>query len=691
MRKLNSLRVKLTAFFLIPVIFIIIVGYTAYSIASKGTQETYESNAVTALEQIANYYELTFEVVESKTEQLSGLSELKNYYGGAYTDVDESRSALSDIYRSAKNLAQADNIVGDLSILSYKQTSFSVANGNYLMFEYGGTSAANEFEKTGDYALLTASSSEGAWMGTRTFIDSYEKANNLESTPYCAVYVKPFYNSLGEKLGYISTDIKLDTSLDALESINLGEGSTFAFITSDGIETNMNGKSDPNETIFANTTFIDDVHAATTSSGFEWMKDAADGKVYLYVFAKVRESGAVICGRIPESVISGSVDSIRLASIIVVILATVVSSAVGIVVSNSIGSTVKSISNGFEQAAQGDLTVAIKSKRKDEFGALSASANKMMENTKRLLLKISATADSLKKSSVDIGGASGSLVTASENITNSVDEIRQGLDQQANDAGDCLAEADKLTEKIEVVRENVKAIDDMAADADESVKNGIQAVENLKTKANETVEVTKSVIVDIEALAAETSSIENIIATINDIASQTNLLSLNASIEAARAGEAGKGFSVVAEEIRKLAEQSAVSAGEIGTIITAVSAKTEKTAGAAKHAEEIVKQQEEAVATTLSEFNIINENVKTIASHLKEIGLQVVEMEKAKVNTLSAVDGISAVSEEAAASSTEVGETALAAQNAAKNLNEVVKDLSIAADSLTTELTGFKL
>ncbi len=71
---LNSLRVKLTAFFLIPVIFIIIVGYTSYSIASKGTQETYESNAVTALEQIANYYELTFEVVESKTDQLSGLS-----------------------------------------------------------------------------------------------------------------------------------------------------------------------------------------------------------------------------------------------------------------------------------------------------------------------------------------------------------------------------------------------------------------------------------------------------------------------------------------------------------------------------------------------------------------------------------------------------------------------------------------
>ena len=192
-------------------------------------------------------------------------------------------------------------------------------------------------------------------------------------------------------------------------------------------------------------------------------------------------------------------------------------------------------------------------------------------------------------------------------------------------------------------------------------------------------------------IAKETSSIGNIIATIDEIARRTNLLSLNASIEAARAGAAGKGFSVVAEEIRMLAEQSAVSAGEIGNIITTVTAKTEQTATAAKHAEEIVKQQEEAVEATLSEFNVINENFKTIADHLKEIGLQVADMEKAKVNTLSAIDGISAVSEEAAASSSEVGNTALDAQNAAKNLNDVIKDLRGAADSLTIELTGFKL
>ncbi len=212
--------------------------------------------------------------------------------------------------------------------MAYKQTSFSVANGNYKIFDYGGSSAAGEFEKTSDYSMMPTGSSEGAWMGVRTFIDSYENANSLESTPYCAVFVKPFYSSIGDKLGYISTDIKLDTSLKALESINLGEGSTFAFITPDGVETNMDGKSNPNETIFANTTFFDDVKATTTTSGFEWMKDAEDGNIYLYVFAKVGESGAVICGRVPDDVISAGVKDIRTASVIAIILATVVSAAV---------------------------------------------------------------------------------------------------------------------------------------------------------------------------------------------------------------------------------------------------------------------------------------------------------------------------------------------------------------------------
>jgi methyl-accepting chemotaxis protein len=689
MRKINSLRIKLTAFFLIPVIFIVIVGVTAYSIASQGTQETYQSNAITALEQVAKYYELTFSIVESKTDQLASLSELKNLYGGAYSDGDELRSALSSIYRSAKNLAESDRIVEDLSILAFKQTSFSVANGNYLMADYVGSSTAAEFEKTSDYSLMSGEA--GTWMGVRTFIDSYEASKGIATQPYCAVYVKPFYNSLNEKLGYITMNVKLDISLDALGSIDLGSGSSFAFITPDGVETTRDGKSEVNQTIFSYTTFYDDLKASSQSSGYEWMQDASDGKVYLYAYAKIGESGAVICGRIPESVISASVNTIRTTSIIVVIIAAVVSSLVGVFVSTSMGRAVKGISNGFEQAAKGDLTVSINTKRKDEFGALSASANKMIENTKRLLLKVSSTADSLKTSSDDIGGASDALVDASANITSSVNEIRLGLDTQAQDAGSCLAAADQLTEKIEVVRENVKVIDDMAADADASVKSGISAVENLKVKANETSDVTKGVIVDIEALARETSSIENIVATINDIASQTNLLSLNASIEAARAGEAGRGFAVVAEEIRKLAEQSAVSAGEIGTIIASITSKTEKTATAAKHAEEIVKQQEDAVSTTLSEFNVISENVKTIASHLKDIGLQVAEMEKAKVNTLSAVEGISAVSEEAAASSAEVENTALTSQNAAKDLNDVINNLRGAADSLTTELKGFKL
>ena len=159
----------------------------------------------------------------------------------------------------------------------------------------------------------------------------------------------------------------------------------------------------------------------------------------------------------------------------------------------------------------------------------------------------------------------------------------------------------------------------------------------------------QSVISKVEEFKDQSNNIGIAINTINGIAAQTNLLSLNASIEAARAGEAGRGFAVVAEEIRKLAEQSAISAKEIQEIVFDLHEKVADTVNTVRQAESIVNTQEDALKRTITVFNDIDEYVNRLVNNLNSIIEGMKGIDTAKDDTLKAIESISAVSESAAA------------------------------------------
>jgi methyl-accepting chemotaxis protein len=230
------------------------------------------------------------------------------------------------------------------------------------------------------------------------------------------------------------------------------------------------------------------------------------------------------------------------------------------------------------------------------------------------------------------------------------------------------------------------------ADYTQSVTNdGIHIIEELNDKSIATSEITQDVIIKIQEFEVQSKKIESFVNIINEIASQTNLLSLNASIEAARAGEAGRGFAVVAEEIRKLADQSIKAANQIQKTVSDIASQNKETVTTAKMAEEIVASQTEALKRTINVFNNISKHVNSLADNFKNILVRLDNIESVKEETLNSIQNISAVTEETAAASQQMNATALLQTESVERLRESIIVLEKDSKVLEESIKKFKV
>ena len=203
--------------------------------------------------------------------------------------------------------------------------------------------------------------------------------------------------------------------------------------------------------------------------------------------------------------------------------------------------------------------------------------------------------------------------------------------------------------------------------ATEVIHKGQVIISELSEKSRTTAEITDVLVENVNGVREHSSEIEGIIDTINNIADQTNLLSLNASIEAARAGENGRGFAVVAEEIRKLAEQSARAAGEVQQRLNTMAVMTGKTTQSAEETKNIVAAQGVALAETITVFGVIEEKVSELVS-----GLQVI------------VDGMSQINTDKEVLHTSVMNISMAAETAAASIEEITASLEEQMGGIST-------
>ena len=694
----SGIRFKITAAFIIPVFLMVVLGVISYTRSEAALTSSYEATAKSTVDTTADYLDLVIETIRTSSYDIALSSIAREYYGGAYSD---------DLYNESKIYTTLNNEI-EARKIGNKYIKNIVLTANYG----NGISTAVSYTPDGFYEKFKSldiakqvDENDILWVGSHTEIDDI-----AQTSGYAFSVIRKAINTYYKQVGYLIVDVDYSKIAETITKVNLGEGAIVALITPDGRELSYRQepaaeeqegaegevkKSSKLPSDVLDNTYItgSDVYgiiqASEEATGSEYIE--YEGEQYLLIYNKLDAEGFVVATLVPRSYIVGDASQIAVITAVTVVVTAFIVIFIGLVLSTSIGTTIRKIMNGLEKAATGDLTVNVKTRRKDEFKILCGSINTMIGNIRALLDKADTVSEAVGKASGSVADNSGVLLEETKSITSSIAEVEQGIVMQAQDAENCLVRMDDLSKKIEIVTDNTNKIAEIADNTKGIVSSGLGTIEELKDKAKATSKVTAEVIANIQDLDEASGSIAKIIGAINDIADQTSLLSLNASIEAARAGDAGRGFAVVADSIRKLAEQSVNSVNEIKDIVGKIQKQTVDTVEVAKQAEQIVSSQEDALKNTIDVFHDIDNHVSGLADNLSKITEGINDMDVAKRDTLSAIESISAVAEETASSATEVNNAAARQLEAVEKLNNESEGLIARSDDLVEAINKFTI
>lgn len=669
----RSILAKLVCIFLLLIIIpVSTTGFIAANTASKNLKKSTEDSVIAATRQTSNYFDVFLGKALNISTQIISNSVVQELN---QTNLTESEQ----ITVKQKASEVLDGINATLAGINAKVVFF---NG-CVLGEANIPEGIGKLKESEWYKKVQEADGKAIWVDYGESIKGVSQKKALSLVRLC----KSQNNS--EITGLIIVDIYYSAVSSILADINLGKNDNTYLLTNEGKALSAQGLYE--EITLNQRQYVKDVQkysAEEESKLFYTMDNNID---YLVSYNKSANTGLTAVTVVPDSVITDGADQIIRTTIVSGLVFVILAGVFSFIFSLGMSKALKSLMGIISKAEDGDLTVSLNMKRRDEIGRLVASFNKMLVKIRELVVQNKQAAEEVVAFSKKMASISSESSHISNEIAHAIVEVASGSSNQATEIEASVKNVSQLADRISLAAEKTIIMETDSESMKDLSNYGIVTIDNLNTKTAQTNETTMNVVNEINQLNEYVKNIDVITNILRSIADQTNLLALNAAIEAARAGESGKGFAVVADEIRKLAEQSNSRTREIQKHIEKIFNQAQSSAEYVSKAETSIKEQSEMVAETAEVFSRINEKIATHVGNINTVGNMITDMDSYKEMVLSSMENISAVSEEVSASTQEVSASTQEQRSSVEELDSMAKKLDELAGKLIVQMEKFKI
>ncbi len=667
---LKSVGAQLFAlFFVCILVCVLTVGLLSYNSSRNIIEDKVADASLQTITQSSEKLDLIFGQFESLSLQLFLDPEVK----AAVKQMRDDSINTFDKLTATRKLEE--------KVTAYVFSNNAIASIHLIPIQEGtpGYSTVGSFpaglQKQPWFETVMSADGKAVWLETRK--NGYVGTHSSPNFAIARVY-KDTVSGTRELV--LMMEIRLDKLRKELESVNLGEGSSIIMV------------SDKNKTILHkdNAEIEKDINLALKPD-----KESEPGKSVLGSTLRVYTVSPItnwtLVGQIPVNELVKEARSIFNLTLIIALIASILAVVIGIMVARHIGHPLVQLKSLMQQGEQGDLTVRTSFNRKDEIGLVGESFNQMMDKITVLLVRTSETAQSVLMTAGELSDASKKTASSAREIAVATEEIAGGATSLATEAERGMDLTSMIADRMVRV---VNANEQMAKSSHEvqqSSARGTSYMSELTVKTNQTEEMTRSMVEKVDKLKESTQSIRKILDVLNNMTKQTNILSLNATIEAARAGAAGRGFMVVADEIRKLADQSKQSIEVVGQITEKIQSEIDETVQVLTTAYPMFQAQIQSVKDANEIFHQVENRMSGLVGQLDDVTGSITDLEKSQKVLTDAMSNVSAVAEESSATSEEVASLSTEQLTISEGLVRLSEKLEEVSVSLRESLSKFKV